>query len=359
MLELSRQIHHAILTAPAIVLVPHRNPDGDSLGSAAAFAQYVRAHGGEAKIWCSTVIESSLHFLPGSRDVCVDPAVVKNADVICTFDGGDLRYLGLAAHGIERREQVCAGHAGSAYSHPATSDETVASRDTPASAVQSPHGRKLNAPLIINFDHHHTNERFGHFNFVITDAASTTEVLHRYFSHIGHQIDAVTATCLLTGLVTDTGSFNHANTSLRALILGAKLLEAGADFNLVRQRTTKNKTLRAMRLWGHALARLKKNPKHDMAFTVITAADFQELNATEDDLEGLSNFLHSLGEASAMLLLTETNDGKIKGSLRTNRDDVDVSELAKSLGGGGHKKAAGFTIPGRLKPTGGGWEIVV
>jgi phosphoesterase RecJ-like protein len=103
-----------------------------------------------------------------------------------------------------------------------------------------------------------------------------------------------------------------------------------------------------MRLWGRALSRLKVNPDYLLAIVVIRQSDLIEFGLTSDDLSGLVGLINSLQGVAGNLLLVETDDGQLKGSLRTNRADIDMSILANVLGGGGHRKAAGFALTGRV-----------
>lgn len=316
---LAQKIHHEITkNAQRILLVPHTNPDGDSLSSACAFFQYINQHSIPHHMYCSAPISSELQFLPHVEHICYDLSVLENIhfDAICVFDSGDLQYAGIAEF----------------VSH-------LSYR-----------------PVIINFDHHYTNEQYGTYNFVLTDAAATTEVLYRYFVYNSIPIDKQIATCLLTGLVTDTGNFSNPATSASALSVAADLVRRGGKLPLITKYTLQNKSLNMLRLWGKVLSGLEHNQEMDIAYTVLTQKDAEEFGISGESCEGIANFLNNLGEARAALVLRELGGGKIKGSFRTTRADVDVSVWAKELGGGGHKKAAGFTIPGKLIETVDGWS---
>ena len=120
-----------------------------------------------------------------------------------------------------------------------------------------------------------------------------------------------------------------------------------------------NKSIHLLKLWGIVLSRLNKKPDTDIAYTYLTNKDLAEHGASDADVEGISNFLNKLNDATISLFMKETEDGKIKGSFRTTHDDVDVAAVAKLFGGGGHKKAAGFSLPGKLVETEQGWKIEV
>jgi len=104
-----------------------------------------------------------------------------------------------------------------------------------------------------------------------------------------------------------------------------------------------------LKLWGIVLSRLKKHQEIDLVYTYLTQEDLDTYGVSESISDGISNFLNNLNDGEVCLLFKELPDNKIKGSFRTTKDNVDVSAIAKELGGGGHKKAAGFTIDGPLK----------
>ncbi|MBI5229719.1 MAG: DHH family phosphoesterase [Candidatus Magasanikbacteria bacterium] len=316
----AQQINSALKQAEHVLIISHKNPDGDTLSSACALMQYLRTIEITHTAFCATAINPLMRFLPHIEYFVTDHALFERMqfDTIVVLDSGDLAYAGVA-------------HLLSALSY---------------------------EPTIINIDHHITNTRYGNHNLVIPDAASTTEVLYRFFKANHIALDTHIATCLMTGLITDTDHFSNPATSASALQTGADLLRAGANLNLIRGWTLRNHSIKSLKLWGRVFSRLTKNPEHDMAYTVITLEDQKEFSITDKDMEGIANFLNTIGEAKIALLLKEQENGTIKGSFRTTADEVDVAALAKSLGGGGHKKAAGFTVPGRLEESSTGWRIV-
>lgn len=321
MQEMAKQIHrHVTSRAQRIVVVPHKNPDGDTLGAAIAFLHYLRGYGVDATLWCKTGTTSALSFLPYTHELRSDPGiwVEQQFDTVCIFDSGDPVFAG--------------------------------AQDCIDSLAKKPH--------IINFDHHFTNTNFGDYNFVQTSAASTTEVLRNYFAENKITIDSVMATALLTGLMTDTGNFSNPATSESALRTGSELMRAGGNYTAILNYTYRNKSADALKLWGIALSRLIIKKDLDLAYTVLLRSDMSGLKVTDGDIEGVANFLNSIGETKISMVLKETQDGMVKGSLRTTSDDIDVSSIAGGFGGGGHKKAAGFSVRGRLENISNEWRIV-
>ncbi|MSU75142.1 MAG: hypothetical protein EXS55_01350 [Candidatus Magasanikbacteria bacterium] len=308
MRHIAQQIHAHIQRAHKIVIVPHQHPDGDALGAATAFYEYLLTLGKDAQIFCVTPATSKLHFLPHAKILSSLTPVIsdKTVDTIVVVDSGDLRYNGIAEFIVD---------------HPAT---------------------------IINIDHHVTNERYGHINLVNPTASSTCEILYHYFYHNHIPVNRRMATSLLTGLTTDTGNFTNSATSASALSVGGELIRSGGNYQLINDETVRNKSVDALRLWGVVLSRLKHEEKLGITHTFITKADLELYKVPENETEGIANFLNNLDNTRIALILKETDGNTVKGSFRTTRDDVDVSAMAKALGGGGHKKAAGFNTVGTI-----------
>ena len=156
------------------------------------------------------------------------------------------------------------------------------------------------------------------------------------------------ATCLLTGLYTDTGSYMHQNTTSDTLRVGARLMAHGADLASLSKHFFNTKPVNQLRLWGRILNRAKLT-EDDVIVSAITQNDLEELKANKDQLSGAIEFLKYVPGIRYAEILSEEEGGRVKGSLRTIRDDVDVSAIASNYGGGGHVKAAGFSIPGKLE----------
>ena len=316
---LHREAHERMRGARRVLIVAHKKPDGDTLGAATAMFNFCRARGIEATGFCHDIVPHQYSYMPGTEEFTADHGVFADPahDVLAVFDAGDLRFAGIA--------------------------DLVASMPVP--------------PTIVNFDHHATNERFGAVNVVDVKASSTAEVVYDFLRTVGADIDREIATCLLTGIVTDTGSFSNPATTDSALEAASDLVRRGAKMQEVSTKLMRNKSLTSLRLWGKVLARLKHNDALGVASTAIFAEDLAEEGIDEEHVEGISNFLNQFLDAKVVLVLKELPDNKVKGSFRT-AEDIDVSAPAKILGGGGHKKAAGFTVPGRIKETERGWQVV-
>ena len=307
---ISTKIYEAIQKAERIMLIPHQDPDGDALGSVSAFAYLLKRMNKSFTLFCSTPVVDKVTTLPHIFKIETDHSVwgKHDFDLVIILDTGDIKRSGIGEH-----------------------------------------LKKLNDAVIINIDHHPTNTQFGNLNLVVPQASSTSEIIYFFLKHNNLPIDKNIAVSLLTGLITDTDNFSNGATNQNSLKIASELMHRGANFNMIKSWFLKNKSITTLKLWGVALSRLTKHEVHDFVHTHIRRSDLEETQASEEETDGIANFLNNVGEGSAAILLKETADGKIKASLRTTKENFDVGALAKALGGGGHKKASGFTMDGTVE----------
>jgi len=319
---ISNKIKETLNDATNVLVLGHANPrpDGDSLGSVLAMTHYLRSMGKAATAYAVVPAAPSLAYLPGSFELTTDVAklTMGSYDVIVALDFSELKNSGL-------EEEL---------------------------RVARQRGVKF-----INIDHHPGEHDIGGVELVVPTASSTAELLCELLVGWRATITPDMATCLLTGILTDTQNFTNGATTFMAMQAGAELLRSGARLRQITAHTWQNKDLPILRLWGKVLLRLQEDKQTGIATTVITLQDLAEENLPAEAAEGVANFLNSLSTSKAILVLRE-EVGSVKGSLRTVSEDVDVSIIAKQYGGGGHKKAAGFLIPGHIVQTADGWKIV-
>lgn len=297
--------------AQNIVIVSHRGPDGDAVGANLALRLALKYQ------WNKNVISA-----------CVDPAPA---------------YCDFLPEVNEFRADFDQAAA-----------DVLIFVDCGANYMSKFHEKKPNlfsgSPPVINIDHHASNDSFGQINVVDSSAASTTQILYGLFKDYGFKITRDIATCLLNGLYFDTGSFMHSNTTPEVLNIASELLWCGADYKTICIKQFHTTTIPQLKLYGRILERIKINDKHVVA-SAVSEQDFDETGAELEDTTGAIDYLNSVPNGNMCCLLYEDRKGAIKGSFRT-RADVDVAALAGQFGGGGHKKAAGFSLPGRLIKTG-------
>ena len=313
------EIIQALKKARRVLAVTHINPDGDALGSLCFFCELVKQFGIECVKYCAGPLPQSLEFLPGFSEIITDKSglSVVDFDLIVSLDCATVARTNLETEIFNR-----------------STEQTF-----------------------IEIDHHEATKKVADLEVREPRAASTTEILFHIAASSDIKITPPMATCLLTGIVTDTASFIHPTTSRQTMTAAANMLGAGANISRIGDQTSRKK-MTDLKLWGIALSRLKKNPRYDMVYTVLTAEDLQACQADADSLEGIAGFLSGLEDASAIMILYDFGQGLIRGSFRSTKTSVDVARLARLFGGGGHKQAAGFSVPGKLVFLNNQWRVV-
>lgn len=305
----------------SFVLVCHVDPDGDAVGSMLALNEYLLSKGKRTSLLCKDVVPKLFTFLNGVESIGrLFPSIDKETAIVL-LDNGDFRRTGFQSEILQAREDGVS---------------------------------------VINLDHHPKNDlwKMVTVNCANDKSSSTSEVLYELFIGLDYDLTPIVATALLTGIYFDTGGFRHSNTSNKVLSIASELLKRGARLKKITENIDNTRPFSLFKLWGIALERLRLNKKYGLSISVITLKDIKQVGASEEDVSGLVNLLNSVPESEVAMLLCESFDAKIKGSLRTESDKIDVSRLAKLFGGGGHKKAAGFTINGRIELDGNKWKIV-
>lgn len=301
------QIGNEIEKAKNILLISHKNPDGDTVGSTLALSDYLTSLQKKVTPVCIDIMPEPFYFLPHIKTY-EQEFKSDDFDLVIILDCGADYMTGLTD------------------THPELFDKSK---------------------TVINIDHHPSNNNFGTYNLVKTNACSTTRIIFEIFKILNWEINRNIATCLLTGLFTDTGSFMHSNTKSSTLRTAGKLLAKGADLRAIRKHIFNTTPLSTLRLWGRVLKNIHIN-NEGITMTVLNEKDFEETQADYSELSGVIDYVNSIPGSDFSVMLTE-RDGKVKGSLRTLKDDIDVANIAGQFGGGGHKKAAGFTLPGHLE----------
>jgi phosphoesterase RecJ-like protein len=202
------------------------------------------------------------------------------------------------------------------------------------------------APFTIDVDHHHDNTRFGDVNLIVADASSTSEVLRDVFAELGVVLTPEIAESLYIALVTDTGRFQYANTTPKALRLAAELVEAGADVHRVFQGVYESVQFAKLKLLARALDRAQVFEGGALVVSFLLRDDFTAVGAAEPYSEGIIDYLRAVEGAIVSVLIREPprSDGPTRRvSLRSSTDEIDVSAIARKSGGGGHRQAAGFS----------------
>lgn len=302
------------------LLICHERPDGDSIGSMLALGEILESYGKRVCLVSKDPVPPVFAFLPGAHKIKND-FLIGNYETIILLDNGDFRRTGFS----DRLSKV------------------------------NPHSIH-----IVNIDHHPKNDvwKVAAVNYVDPNVSSTCELVYQLVSGLGLEISPSVATALLTGIFTDTGGFQHPNTSRDVLTISSELLNKGAKLRTISSNIANNHSVEMLKLWGIALSRLTLDAELGLAYSILTQQDIKNAGASEHEVSGLVNIINAIPESRVALLLYETSDGKVKGSLRTESEAVDVGRIAAMLNGGGHKKASGFSIQGRLEQVNDKWQIV-
>jgi bifunctional oligoribonuclease and PAP phosphatase NrnA len=205
----------------------------------------------------------------------------------------------------------------------------------------------VTSPLVVNVDHHHDNSRFGAVNLVVADASSTSEIVRDLFGELDVELTPDIAEALYIALVTDTGRFQYANTTPKALRLAAELVEAGADVHKIFQGVYESVQFAKLKLLARALDRAQVYEGGRLVVSYLLRDDFRQVGAAEPYSEGIIDYLRAVEGADMAALIREpprTGTPARRVSLRASADELDVSAIARRLGdGGGHRQAAGFS----------------
>lgn len=291
----------AIRVSQTIVLACHVNPDGDALGSMLGLALALLPLGKTLTCLSEDGVPEILKFLPGAERVqrATDTA---SFDLALVVDSGDLPRVG--------------------------------------STIQPMVGR---ARRVVDIDHHVTAGAFGDIRVLDARAASTAEIVYALLRTLEVPLTPEIATCLFTGIITDTGSFRFQNVTPNTLTVAAALLEAGAPPAFISEHVFENRTFAATLLLGYALASLQKTAHGGIVWAHITAADFARAGAIDQDTEGIVSNVRGVRDAEVGILFREMAGGGVRVSLRS-RETVNVAEIAALFGGGGHRMASGCSL---------------
>jgi phosphoesterase RecJ-like protein len=286
------------------LVVTHENPDGDALGSLLAMTIVLRQLGKDVAMYLA-----GAGALP--REYAFMPL------------DGLLREL---PDDMEERTLVAVDCAKA---------DRMGSDSAPIDRAQ----------LVVNIDHHHDNSRFGDVNLIVADASSTGELLRDVFGALGVELTPEIAEPLYIALVTDTGRFQYTNTTPKSLRLAAELVEAGADIHAVFQQVYESVEFAKLKLLARALERARVLEGGLIVVSYLVRTDFAEVGAAEPYSEGIIDYLRAVEGAELAALIREPprDAAERRVSLRASIDELDVSAIARTFGGGGHRQAAGFS----------------
>ncbi len=290
-------------TAPSVLIVCHVAPDGDCLGASLALALACEAMGVRAVVGSADGVPEVYAGLP-------------HADRIVSAPPRDQFGVGVAMEcsSLERAGRFAGSLEGTS--------------------------------TLINIDHHLSNTGYGTVVYWDTAAAAVGEQIYEIIQAMGTSLSPQIAQCLLSAIVTDTGSFRFPNTTAKTLRLAAALMDAGASVHQVVERVYETRSAASLRLLGQALTHLALSPDGRVAWTVVTAEMLRAAGAMPEETTGIVGLLRQIRGVKVALLFEVTPDG-VRVGIRS-RDGARSNVIAETFGGGGHTGAAGFTATDHL-----------
>ena len=297
------QVWQAIRQGKRFFIAGHLNPDGDSLGCTLAMTSLLERLGKTVYAYAAPAIGNDLKFLPNLSKVHVgERPSSPDFDTVILLEcsdrqrGGDL--------------------------------ETILTR----------------AQTLINIDHHLVSDAYGHVNHIDSGASSTAEIIFQLYEASGENLLPTPdeATCLYTGLVTDTGRFVHSNTTAEALRVASALVALGANIQQINQVIYFTKSYIELKLLGRALEKMEMRFDNKYSQIILTKRDFETFGATPAQTQGIVSQPTMIPGVEVSALIKEEPD-KVSVNLRS-RGNADVSRIAQQFGGGGHARAAGFKV---------------
>jgi phosphoesterase RecJ-like protein len=311
-----KTLSYIISNSKNVLLFAHSAPDGDTSGSVLAFKEYLTSINIACDIACLDPLPSFLETLTTYTFENPENLDLKKYDAVIACDSVERGYNKISSKLKEETVSVIIDH------HPDIS---------------------LSADVVI----------------IEAKRSSTCELIYEYFISQDIHISKAIATYLMIGVLSDTGNFQHANTSTRVMEISSDLMKKGASVAKIIEATFANKKISTLKLWGRAFEKARINSTNGLITTVLTKEDIEQCNATTEDIGQVASILNTVPGTKFSLVLSERDKGIIKGSLRSEEyKGVDVSEIAHKFGGGGHKLASGFEIQGKIVETDAGWEII-
>ena len=285
--------------ANLIYISAHINPDGDAIGSTFAVYFALKQLGKDVHVVMPSYSEV-FEFLPGVKDR-VDSIKEDSYDLLIALDSSDHTRLVISDDEYERAKKV------------------------------------------IMLDHHQIARPYGDFRYINDNKSSASEIAYLFIKELGVEFDSNIATLLYTGIMTDTGSFNYSNTSSDTLRVTAQLVDYGAKTVEVCKRLNDTIKESKLKLLAKSIDNMEVFYDGKVRYTYVDYLTINGLGIHDEDAEGMTNYLRSVEGTEVAVYVRGKSDGSIKVSMRSN-GNVDISKIAISFGGGGHPRAAGYTM---------------
>ena len=299
-----QRILDEIRASESVCVVGHIRPDGDCVGSQLGLAMALKNQGKKVVCWNQDPMPKKLAFLDTEK-LFSEPRIKNGFDCVVATDCASFERLGTLGEFIKNRR------------------------------------------IFINIDHHQSNTRYGDINWIVARAPSTGELIYRLLACANWAITPEIADCLFTAVSTDTGSFQYPSTRPATYYVGGKLVERGADLAKVCNEVYQSYPLSRVRLMQHMFNKFRLAHDNRTAYFWLKKRDYTRTGAGPDDSEGLIDHIRAIEPVVVAIVFEEVEPDLTRISLRSKSDNVDVNEIAKQFGGGGHKADAGARIAGK------------
>jgi phosphoesterase RecJ-like protein len=303
-LKIIQRILDGIRRSQTFCVVGHIRPDGDCIGCQVGMTLALRQQGKTVTCWNHDVLPDKLAFLDPER-LLTTPKPGHSFDCVIAVDAASYERLGSAGEHIQARK------------------------------------------FLINIDHHQSNTRYGDLNWVSANQPSTGELIYRLLVAAKWAITPAIANCLFTAVSTDTGSFQYPTTRPRTYYVAGKLVERGADLARICDEVYQSYPLSRVQLLRHVYNNFRLVHDNRIAYFWLKQSDYSRTGAGRDDSEGLIDHIRDIEPVVVACMFEELAQGVIRISLRSKSSQVNVNEVAKHFGGGGHAAAAGARIHGQ------------
>ena len=311
-----KTLRYVTENASRVLLFAHSRPDLDTVGANIALKYFLDNEGKKVDIGCFDHFPNHLRSLFDTEFLHPDSLDLSSYDAVIACDSVDRGF------------------------------DKVSARLKPETVT-------------VLIDHHPDIVLSGDVTIIDSEYSSSSELVYLFFQSTGITPTKPIATALLLGLMFDTGAFQHANVTAQVMRIASELMQYGAPANRIAELIFSKKKVAALKLWGKAFERARLNPQSGLLTTIITRQDVEECEALIDDIYQVTTILSAVPEAKYVLVLSERDEGIVRGSLRSlEHHAIDVSAIAKTLGGGGHRLASGFEVPGKIIETAYGWQVV-
>lgn len=294
-------------TRDHFALIAHFRPDGDAIGSTIALGLVLRALGKKVCLFNEDPVPERYRFLEGSAEILPTPSESIDAEVAVSLDNGAWKRLG------DRSMRALA-----------------------------------EVPLLINIDHHGTNEGFGALNCVMPDEAATACILYKMIVALGVPLTPAISSALYTGISTDTGSFQYEKTTPEVMRTAADLIEHGVHVMEINRRLYQEVSYKSLLVTREVLCGMRLEEGGALCSYALDRATKKRLGAEADDTADLVDVIRVIRGVRVAAVFEELDDGRVRVSMRSKDPAIDVSRIAGQFGGGGHPLAAGIRMQGPL-----------